>query len=284
MPPRFLVHDAGRPALRRRVLTPLLALFLWTTLPDAPARSQILLIDGDAVVAISPSTTTAQGNINMVWRGIDHANQLWWWYRIDGDSRETRLPPPDSQSSTANTAELLWTNVDGRGFDFELELAVYDCNISAASCGVQDDVMAFVVIRRLINKSGSELGCALFEYVDLDVNGAPGDTATVQVGLGDDIYRIEDGPREVTWATFPGSNVQAADYPLLRAELDDTGVDDLTMDLHGLPYGPGDVTLAAEILAAPPNGSTYSFQTTLLVRGPLFADGFESGDTAAWTP
>lgn len=258
-------------------------LFLEAPMPE-PVQAQVLVLDGDAAVSLSPSTPASQGNINMVWRGVDHANQVWWWYRIDGDSRETRLPPPDSQTSTTNTAEWLWSNVDGRGFDFELELAVYDCNVSAVSCGVQDDVMALVLIRRLINKTGSETEFALFEYVDLDVDGSPGDTAKVQLGPVDDIYLIRDGAREVTWATTPGSNVQAAAYPLLRNELDDTGVDDLTLDLDGLPFGPGDVTLAGEILAFPPNGATYSFQTTFLVRGPLFTDGFESGTTAAWSP
>ena len=213
--------------------------------------------------------------------GTDHQFSNWWWYRVAGDSAETIMPPPDIESYVGDTATLTWNNVDGRGL-FSAELEVVILNFPPGSVLLQ--------ILAVQNISGANLDLQVFAYTDMDLDASAGnDSASAVVGSpsqGIDIVDISQGG---VLGFYPdGYRVDA--FSIVRDALNDAVIDDFADT--GLPFGPGDYTGAFQWGRVLADGELHRYPTLACVNAgpgqcvltgpPIFADGFETGDTVNW--
>jgi len=213
--------------------------------------------------------------------GTDHQFSNWWWYRVAGDSAETIMPPPDTESYDGDTATLTWNDVDGRGL-FDAQLEVLILSFPPGSFLLQ----GFTVQ----NISGGNLDLQVFAYTDMDLDGsAANDSASAAAGppsQGIDIVDVSLGG--VLGYYSDAYRVDA--FSIVRDALNDAVIDDFADT--GLPFGPGDYTGAFQWGWVLPSGYQRTFYTLTCVNAgpgqcvltgpPIFADGFETGDTVNW--
>jgi len=208
--------------------------------------------------------------------GSDHQFSTWWWYRVAGDSAETQMPPPDTESYVGNEAILTWTDVNNRGL-FDAELTVFIFDVGGA-----------LLSQRLVvtDISGSNLDLQVFAYTDMDMDASSGGDSAIESAPGH--IEITDTSTATYFGQGPdGYRVDA--FPVVRDALNDAAIDDFNNT--GLPFGPGDYTGGFQwgrVLAA---GEAYAFGTAnCLNTSPaicavfpfIFFDGFETGDISNW--
>jgi hypothetical protein len=207
----------------------------------------------------------------------DHQFSSWWWYRVAGDTAETIMPAPDSETYIGDTATLTWDDVDGRGLFSAVVTAMIADGAPGAILGQELEVT---------NLSGGDLDLQVFAYTDMDMDGSSGTDSA-----------IESTPTQIeimdtSIALYHGINADAYRvdaFPIVRDALNDALVDDFANT--GLPFAPGDYTGGFQWGAVVGAGASWSFMTGNCVNtgmagcldAAVFQDGFESGDTSAWS-
>lgn len=157
----------------------------------------------------------------------DHAFQTWWWYRVEGDTRE---------HSFANASGWDWSS-PGKG-RIEYTTDDFFAVMSFQVTGIADGYGVLTQTLTVINTSNSTKTFNLFNYNDVDLAGtAAGDSATLN---SPNVIRITDSASP--WVAFyEGTDAFGVDsFANLRGEFADNGVDNLNS--NGLPFGPGDFT------------------------------------------
>lgn len=157
----------------------------------------------------------------------DHAFQTWWWYRVEGDSRER---------SFANAVNSDWSS-PGKG-RLEYQTDDFFAVMSFQVTGIADGYGVLTQTLTVLNTSNTTKTFNLFNYNDVDLAGsAGGDSATLN---SPNVIRITDA--NSPWVAFyEGTDAFGVDsFANLRAELADNGVDNFGSS--GLPFGPGDFT------------------------------------------
>lgn len=208
--------------------------------------------------------------------GSDHQFSNWWWYRVAGDTAETIMPPPDTESYNGSIAILTWNNVDGRNlFSVSLEVQLFGLTQAAAL------LQTFVVT----NLSASNLSLQVFSYTDMDMDTSPANDSAI-LGLPRRIDIVDLTPASHEGVAADGYRVDT--FPNVRNALNDTLVDNFANT--GLPFAPGDYTGGFQwgwVLA--PGAEHFFYVVTCVnttcipfIGPPFFADGFETGNTANW--
>lgn len=171
----------------------------------------------------------------------DHLFQLWWWYRVAGDSRErpfgsytdgTRVISGTS-NYTGNTAIYTWTVTEG-GTD--LFLARWTKVLTDGSFTGEAYLSQTFGITNL---TSSPLDLSLFMYVDYDINGTGSNDSATLVAPG--LIQVTDGGTIFTEMLGVGASAyQVTAFSTLRGLLTNGAVDNFNNT--GLPFGPGDFT------------------------------------------
>ena len=218
------------------------------------------------------------GNANLLWNGVDQLHQLWFWYRCVGDPFETPLPVPDDQvyDQANGIVFLTWNNICGAGLQGLVFLR--DCSSDFCSLGGQGPWGEVIAEYDPIPGAGFLGGAeSLFVYFDFDVNGTAGSDTAVSLiggGFGPPGMHIRDGGTTIDAFAFPDVDRQVTPFPDLRDALNDAGLTNL--DGSGLPFVPGDFTGAWQGPLPDPGGG-------FAVNRSIFVDGFEFGNTSAWS-
>ncbi len=213
------------------------------------------------VRSVSSFDTTPTANFTGVGTG-DQVFEFGWWYRLAGDTAETAFPAPTTQTYAANTSTILWTNVNGRGFD-----AREVCVILGIASPVGGKVSCTMTIT---NPGASALAIDLFVFSDLDVGGtAAADSATL--GLPNQRIDITDGTIADT-AQFAGIGAGAFMVRPFGATTDVAGLlsDALVtnFDNSGLPATNFDFTGGFQWTASIPAGGSSDFGSVMAVNTP----------------
>lgn len=180
--------------------------------------------------------------------GGDSSDQLfqqWWWYRVNGvNTREFALSNRTANVAAGNVLTLDFNEPEG--FTARVVYTLTDGADAPAAANLAIDVT-------ITNTSQSTLSIALFGYIDLDLEGSPGDGAAL----------LEPGRIEVTDQStqfrgqFLGVNSDAYEvvtFSALRTALADSDVDNLGN--VGLPFAPADFTAAQQWnLTLPPQAN-----------------------------
>lgn len=167
--------------------------------------------------------------------GTDYAFQNWWYFRVDGDTQENAFPfgagAVDSESYVGDTASLDWN----------ASIAAFDANLSIVVNEVGPDAGTVTSAMTISNTGSAPLSLSLFNYVDIDNNGAGGDSGAL---VGPNRIDISDGTvGDIVQLLGVGADAFQVDaFPTLRGLLEDGVVDNL--DNSGLPFGPGDISAA----------------------------------------
>lgn len=263
------------------------SLFLGLLLVAAPASWAIgTVTDGDASFSYSTSfdNSTCSERVTFVPGTVggapDVAWQIWWWLGVDG-AHEEQLPPPTTETYVGAVATLGFTALGGLpGLDATLVGTVRD--------GAGDNQASWLEQLTISNQSGASVTLDLLHYADIEVGGTfANDTATLD---GPGFIRIVDqvvpGVFEEYRALAPTA-FQVNTYRGLCDSLNDLNPTDLADS--GLPFGPGDFTGAWEWRSVTlEQGESRIFATAVgidvpVLPGGIFEDGFESGDTGAWS-
>lgn len=176
--------------------------------------------------------------------GVDHQYSFGFWYRVSGDTSETRLLTPDSSSYTGDTATFNWSNVDSRGFDMEVTVRVAD------NGGDLDFITGFTVT----NDSGSTLDIEVFNYFDFDMDSDFGDDDAILLS-GSDTMQVSD----LTNLTYQGVGAvgyRVTLFPVLVNALNDAGI--TNADDTGLPVTNDDFTGMFQWSASIAPGDSFS--------------------------
>jgi hypothetical protein len=234
--------------------TTTIALAALTLLAAHHAPAQGTIVDGPATFAILPGHFDDSPAASFA--GVasplaqDHVFEEGFWYRVQGDPRETPFPAPTGQAFNGDTATLGWANVDGRGFSVQKVARV--TNASGPSGSVRIDL-------QITNQNPTPLTITLFHLLDVDLAGtAPGDAAAL-LAAGTHIG-FTDGAQAAEYRGLGASALLVRPFGAtdVAAELTDAGVDDF--DGSGLPFAAGDVTAGFQWAAVtlPPGGQqTY---------------------------
>jgi hypothetical protein len=176
----------------------------------------------------------------------DHVFEEGFWYRVQGDPRETPFPAPTAQAYNGDTATLGWANVDGRGFSVQKIARV--TNAAGPSGSVRIDL-------QVTNQSPGPLTITLFHLLDLDLAGTAAGDAAVLLSPGTHIG-FTDGATTGEYRGLGASALLVRPFgPTdVAEELSDAAVDDF--DGSGLPFAAGDATAGFQWAAVtlPPGG------------------------------
>lgn len=190
--------------------------------------------------------------------GIDHAYQSWWWYRMEGDTREYALndsgggatqniSPPNRLIMTQNYASFR-SNVD------------WEVVSTGSATGFLRSTLT------ITNTSSSRITINLFNYLDIDLNNTASDDSAFQTAPNQ--VRIVDstGPYIASYEASGAGFRQFGSFPDVRDALTNNSVDDL---VGGLPFGPGNFTGAFQwSITVDPGFSRSVIATVSLVPGP----------------
>lgn len=224
----------------------------------------------------------------------DHLYEHGWWFRVIGDSAETRLGVPDSEIYAGNVSTITWNDVAGRGlFSAEEYSAVWD----PGSVGVGDGgyLMSSLTVTNL---SPGPLTMNVFHLADIDLDGAPLDSAAlveypflIQVSdPGGNFAHYVPGPQNWNQTHYL---VRPFGVTSVREMLNDGNLTDF--DDTGLPFAAGDIGIGLQrrTFTTPP-GYTSNVIFTLAVDSTLwcgefyeglgiFCDGLETADSRYWS-
>jgi len=197
----------------------------------------------------------------------DQTYESWWFYRVSGDTQESGLLAPDSESYVGDLATLSWSDVDARGlFDAVLQVGILDGGGGSGN-----------LLQRLIvtNTSGASLGLDVFHLTDFDVSGTFNDDNAVLSGSGADLsITVSDASTADTieFIGYGATDYQVADYPILVDGLTDA----LPMDLDntGLPFINADFSGAFQWSSVSiADGESASFMSQFAVNTSLAPPG-----------
>lgn len=211
------------------------------------------LVAGSAIYSINNYNSDAGSDTDMVIDGGD--DQLYesgWFYRVEGDLQESRLPSPDSETFVGDTALLIWYNVDDRNlFNVAIE---YKLSQPADGEAVLVTTVAFE------NISNSPQILDVYSYQDIEARGTSGgDTASLT--HEPDFISIIDTDALVTWRGGSVSAYQVTEHSDLLDLLLDNEL--TSFENSGLPFPAGDFTGGFQWSVEMPAFSIYFLQTTL---------------------
>lgn len=181
--------------------------------------------------------------------------QNWWWYRVQGDTRERPFgiytdgtrDITGSSSFGGNTFTMNWTATEGGN-------PLFTAQWTATLFGNPDPGIAtFTYSFQVTNTSGGQLTFNLFNYLDLDVpansgtNTATGDATSMTV-VGTTHF--------ASWNNGGADNFQVTGFATVRGLLANALVDD--MNNTGLPFGPGDWTGAVQWVRTLNDGESFT--------------------------
>lgn len=154
-----------------------------------------------------------------------------WLYRVNGDSSESKFPVPSMTSFDSDNVLITWNDVDARGL-FSAELLIEITQPVSQSAVLTSTL-------KLYNISASDVSLDMFFYNDIDVNGTFGNDVAALISSPDYIG-IMDGLDFSEFRAGSPNYYQVTPSPILRAELLDSGIDNL--DDSGLPMPLDDFT------------------------------------------
>lgn len=170
--------------------------------------------------------------------GTDHLHQQWFWYRVGDSGPEQSIDTLGllgtnlvNNGLTAATLELLYGNND-------LTIGVTYSLIGGADGSGTADLGEQITINNL---GSSPLDLRFFQYVDFDLCGASGDTATI---TGGNTAGQNSGPGCIvseTVVTPPPSHFETGQFNNTLTSLEDGNPTTLNGNAS---FGPGDATWA----------------------------------------
>ena len=197
--------------------------------------AQLTILDGNMNV-----TTAALSVSSQIPRGFqlaadalatNHGFEHWWYYRVAGDTSESSLRNVggvvEGVTVLNDHADRDFANVDARNLlRASIDFDVYDTGPASG-----------VVISRLsiTNTSNAPVTLDLFCFSDLDVGGSSGDVVTVNTSVPNTVsHFVTDISGMQVEVRCVGSDLSdARAYPLIRSELADGDVDNLTGAIAG---------------------------------------------------
>lgn len=190
----------------------------------------------------------------------DQLFEFGWWYRVSGDTAETPFPTPTTQNYTGDTSTLVWTDVNGRGFN-----AREVCVVVGIASPVGGKVACTMTIT---NPGASPLAIDLFVFADIDLGGsASGDNATL--GIATQRIDLTEAAGTNT-AQFAGVGANALLVRPFAAATDVAGLlsDALVtnFDNSGLPATNIDFTGGFQWTATIPAGGSRDFVSVVAVN------------------
>jgi len=239
-----------------------------------PAHAAITLADGNSALEIDGDPPDGwvtgwwvDGDNGEIDTTENHLNEMTWWIRFPGDTRESFLPNAMSFSgSTDNTATFTYKagNLSG--------ILRYRLKGGAPASGQSKFIQDFT----LTNNGAGASSFTLFQYTDLDVNFFPDNDTARYLGPG----TIEQSDEEGTTVTVKIQGIQPSAWDIATApdlldQLDDDGITTLDSSPNELS---GDVEFAFQwdIRLAP--GESITLQTVHAVPVPaaiwLFGSAF----------
>ncbi len=216
------------------------------------------ITDGSASLTYTTPVDIDDPNVDVNVGGADHIYQIGFLYRVAGDTREFYLGATSAESYVGNVATLTWANVDGRNLlDIEATITITDVGGGNAELQVSAEVS---------NISGGAVTADFFLYIDPDLDGNGLNDSAVLVGPG----QVEVTNSSVWNFSAPSSDAyQVTEFADLALSLDDAALTNLNNS--GLPFGPGDVTMAfqwsSQAIAAA--GSAVFPATLGTLAGPI---------------
>jgi len=238
----------------------LMAAFVAALTLSAGALADGSIASGSVSIDYQTGSAVDSGNTTVYGVGTD--DQLYsihFLYRVGGDTQETTLGSPTSENYSGNTATLTWTNVDSRGLlDIVVTMALTSSEPGTASLGIS---------MQTTNISGSSQTVDLFWYVDPDVDGSSSNDRGALAGANSIVVH-----EDTIW-TFTGNSADAYQVTVYSDLADSLGDGAITnLDNTGLPFGPGDITLAfqwANRAIAPGGSLTISASASARPPGPV---------------
>lgn len=198
------------------------------------------IFDGDAWFGItdSPSSGTATAPPTAIFRvsgptGTNHLHGTWWWFRVQGDTREYAFHNASGTTGGGNTATTTWAmagTAGGNPYAFSAALT-YTVTDTGEHQG------QLVQSLSITNTADQPMTLHLFNYADFDVNNSSGNDSAVG-GLGG--ITITDGPWTILYQGIGASAYQVTPYAGLLAQLTDASATNFSNT--GLPFGPSDIT------------------------------------------
>lgn len=194
--------------------------------------------------------------------GVDHVFELFYFYRVSGDTSESPIVTPDSGSASGNEITYIWSDLDGRG----LLSAILTFELVADGLGATVEARLGLTN---ISAAGGSITVDTFYYFDPDLANSPGNDSGTLIAAPNQIL-VSDDATMVT-GTFTGlvgvTAFQVDAFSIIRDLLNDGAVDNL--DDSGLPFGPADFTGAfqwAGVTIGPGNLRVYSAELELVLR------------------
>lgn len=153
---------------------------------------------------------------------IDQGFEHWWYYRIDGDTRESAVTSTGGVSpnvrASATHADRDYADLDARG----LLKATQDFDVYAT--GPASGV--FLSRMTLMNISNAPLTVDVFAYADLDIAGTAGNDQCTATTTS---HFVTDGTGiQIELRALGADLSDVAAFPLLRTLLSDGNLDDLS--------------------------------------------------------
>ncbi len=203
------------------------------------SQAAYTLTDGNSSAGIDVESQA--GMYDWYIDGVDQMSQQWFWYRVEGDTREWSIDHIGTPSvSTLGTNFVSATYTQANQFSIRVD---YLLRGGLPGSGASD-VAETITIN---NTSNSALGIHFYQYTDFDLAGTPGNDV---VQLGKNLQNLfnealqKDGALNIAeTVTGPGANSGEANfYANTLNSLNDTSITNLSGAVG--PLGPGDVTWA----------------------------------------
>ena len=245
------------------------------------AGTGFTITDGDVVFSQvdSPVLATAVAVAGAALRfngpaGPDQLYEHWWWFRVQGDTREYPMFGSSGTVPGVNSATTTWTLSNQPGsaaynFTAALTSTVTD---TGANLGTLEERML------ITNNGAATLNLNLFSYADLDVNGTSGgDSASGGIPT----ITVTDGSWNIRFEGPGAAHYQVTSFSTLRGLLSNTSVNDLADT--GLPFAAGDWTGAFQWVLSIPAGQQASV-ISRLTAGPPPAPCYANCDASTAAP
>lgn len=123
----------------------------------------------------------------------DHMNRAWWWYRVDGQTRETAFNNATSWSYSGALARL------------EFSTAEFDAVMQFRVIGVRDGFGVLTQTVSILNRTDRRISVNLFNFNNLAVGGTSGDDQANLIAMN--TIRVDDGMGTGWRAAYEGTEV-----------------------------------------------------------------------------
>lgn len=256
-------HDRIRRIRRKEGgLLSLAAVLLF--LSPLPSMAIGTIVDGSVTFGYTNDFNTTRGNtVDTQFVGAatgDLTWESWWFFRVSGDGRETAFAAPDAESYVGSLGRLDWADPGAAGlFSAALDLEVLDTGVGMGNLFQN---------LRITNTGISDLTIDIFHYTDLDVGNSFGaDTATLVPNASAIEISVLDGTDSAPIIAYGADAYRVTGWNRVLRDLTDRNVDNL--DNSGLPFAPGDFTVAFQWSRTIGAGTTESFLTQFGSNAPL---------------